>query len=243
MDKVLIVDDEIETLKVFTKGLKKYGDQFEVLTASNGEEAVEVLKRESIAVLATDLVMPNMDGLELLAYMTKNHPQVPCIVMTGHGSSEIKKRADRKDLLAYLEKPFDFNELAWSIMEGLDHVDFIFKNFPKKNIRQRINRNLMSLLMEGTRRKDEAIAAGKEHDTSEVVKTEVVNKQERDSSFENIAEEDEMISQALQLAAGHHFQQTQKVLTRLLKKNPQRPGRKPKEIRFLLWKTAPLTGR
>jgi len=289
MDKVLIVDDEIEILKVVTVGLQKYGDQFEVLTASSGEEAVEVLKRESIAVLVTDLVMPNMDGLELLAYMIKNHPQVPCIVITGHVSSEIKKRADRKDLLACLEKPFDFNELAWLIMEGLDrvdkgvlqtgvsvisllqlidmeqktctlevccgkekgffylydgtlydahckdmegedatfemirwdHVDFIFKNFPKTKIQQRINRNLMSLLMEGTRRKDEAIAAGKEHDTSEVVKTEVVNKQERDSSFESIAQEDEMASQAIQLAAGHHFQQAQKMLTRLLKKNPR----------------------
>ncbi len=290
MDKVLIVDDEIMTLKVFKKGLEKYEDKFEVLTATNGEEAIEVLKRKPISLLVTDLEMPKVGGLELLAYMNENHPQVPCIVMTGHRSPEIKRKAEQEDILDYLEKPVDLKKLDRAILDGLDrvekgafqagvavtsllqlidmeqktctlevradkekkgffylydgllydahygdmkgedaafqmigwdHVGFRFKNFPGKNIKQRINRNLMSLLMEGTRLKDEAIAAEEEHDTTEVLKTEIVSKQKQDLSLKIQAEEDEMISQAAMLAEGHHFQQAQKVLAVLLKKNPR----------------------
>ena len=123
MDKVLIVDDEIMTLKVLKKGLKKYETQFEVLTATNGEEAIEVLKREPISLLVTDLVMPKVGGLELLAYMNENHPQVPCIVMTGYRSPEIKRKAEAEDILDYLEKPIDLKELARAILDGLDRVD------------------------------------------------------------------------------------------------------------------------
>ena len=289
MDKVLIVDDDTGALKFFKKALKKYEDKFEVLTATNGEEAIKVLERELISVLVTDLVMPKVDGLELLAYMNENHPQVPCIVMTGYQSPEIKRRAEQEGILGYLEKPIDFNEMVLTIMEeldradkgtisagvsvnsllqltdmeqktctlevsrskeekgffylsdglpydarygdmrgedaalqmiGWDNVDFRFKNFPREKIKQIINRSLMSLLMEGTRLKDEAIATGEEHDTTEVLKTEIVSKQEQDLSLKIEAEEDEIVSQAAMLAEGHHFQQAQKVLALLFKKNP-----------------------
>lgn len=290
MDKVLIVDDEIMALKVFKKGLKKCEAQFEVLTATNGEEAIEVLEREPISLLVTDLIMPKVGGLELLAYMNKNHSQVPCIVMTGYRSSEIRKRAEQEDILDYLEKPVDLEKLAQAILDGLDRVekgafqagvavtsllqlidmeqktctlevsldkekkgffylydglpydarygdmkgedaafqmicwdrvDFKFKSFPRENIKQIINRNIMSLLMEGTRLKDEAIAAGEENDTTEVLKTEIGSKKKKDTSLKDLAEENEMISQAAMLAEGHHFKQAQKVLNRLLKKNPR----------------------
>ncbi len=290
MDKVLIVDDDRRTLKLFKKALKKYEDKFEVLTATNGEEAIKVLKREPILVLATDLVMPKVDGLELLAYMNKNHPQVPCIVMTGHRSPEIKRKAEQEDILDYLEKPIDFKELARAIIDGLDRVDkgafqtgvsvtsllqlidieqktctlevsldkekkgffylydglpydarygdmkgedaafqmigwdrvgFRFKSFPRGKIKQIINRSLISLIMEGTRLKDEAITVGEKHGTTEVLKTEIVSKKKKDTSLKDLAEENEIISQAAMLAEGHHFQQAQKVLARLLKKNPR----------------------
>jgi len=106
-------------------------------------------------------------------------------------------------------------------MIGWDHVDFKFKSFPRENIKQIINRTLMALLMEGTRLKDEAIAAGEEHDTTEVLKTEIGSKKKKDTSLKDLAEENEMISQAAMLAEGHHFKQAQEVLNRLLKKNPR----------------------
>lgn len=123
MDKVLIVDDDQIFLQSLQQGLQKYTGQFEVLTASNGEEALAVLKRDRISVLITDLEMPEMDGLELLAHMRKNRPQVPCVVMAESGSSEIRNEADREYIFRYLQKPFDVNELFAVIIEGLDRLD------------------------------------------------------------------------------------------------------------------------
>ncbi|MFH2218378.1 MAG: response regulator [Pseudomonadota bacterium] len=122
MDKVLIVDDDPEFLSHLTEGLQKYAGQFEVVTASDGEEAVEVLKSVRISVLVTDLAMPKMDGQALLAYMEKNRPQIPCIVMTEPGSREVKDEPGR-DVLQYIEKPFDFKQLFPVIIEGLDRLD------------------------------------------------------------------------------------------------------------------------
>jgi CheY-like chemotaxis protein len=123
MNKVLIVDDEPEYLEIYQKGLQQYEDRFEVLTALGGEEAIEVLKKENISVLVTDLIMPEMGGLELLAHMTRNYPTTPCIVMTGYDSPELREIVSRKDILHYITKPVDFKELAIAIIEGLDRID------------------------------------------------------------------------------------------------------------------------
>jgi CheY-like chemotaxis protein len=122
MDKVLIVDDNLENLNNLREGLQKL-NQFDVVTAADGEEAIEILERESISLLVTDIKMPKVDGLELLAYMTEKHSRTPCIVMTGYGTPEIKRQVDQQEVLQYIEKPFDFRKLAWAIIEGLHLLD------------------------------------------------------------------------------------------------------------------------
>ena len=258
MDKVLIVDDDELFLDIVKQGLQNYKSQFQVLTASDGDEAIEVLNREYISVLVTDLVMPKLDGLELLAHMTRSHPATPCIVMTGYGSPAIKKRADRGEILSYIEKPFDSNELAGAIIKGLDlsyegdcltgisvssflqiinmekktcffeissmdkrkgffyfkegipydalcddlegedaaiemiswdYVEFRFKSLPKEDVKQRINENLTSLIMEGTKIKDEIKAVEKEPGPVQVTQTEKIIEQEQASSSKKQAVE------------------------------------------------------
>ena len=258
MDKVLIVDDDELFLDIIKQGLQNYKSQFQVLTASDGVEAIEVLKREYISVLVTDLVMPKLDGLELLAHMTRSYPATPCIVMTGYGSPAIKKRAERGEILSYIEKPFDSNELAGAIIKGLDlsyegdyltgisvssflqiinmekktcffeissmdkrkglfyfkegipydalcddlegevaaiemiswdYVEFRFKSLPKEDVKQRINENLTSLIMEGTKIKDEIKAVEKEPGPVQVTQTEKIIEQEQASSSKKQAVE------------------------------------------------------
>ena len=123
MDKVLIVDDDQKFLHRLNEELQKYMGQFEVVTVSNGEEALEALKRERISVLITDLDMPKMGGRELLAHMKKNRPQVPCAVMTDPKSPEIKNEADLEYIFRYIAKPFEANELVAIILEGLERLD------------------------------------------------------------------------------------------------------------------------
>jgi len=122
MDKVLIVDSNADFLKTLKDGLDKM-HQFEVLIASDGEEAVRILTSEKVAVFVTDVNTPKFDGLELLAFMTQEHPSTPCIVMTDYGKPWFRKRMDQQEVLYHLEKPFEIGALASAIFVGLNLRD------------------------------------------------------------------------------------------------------------------------
>lgn len=91
MDKVLIAEDDKIFRTLIKTYLEKYKDVFEIIMVSDGFEAIEVLKKERISLLVTDLKMPRVEGLVLLAYMNKNFPNIPCIVMTSLRSPRLKK--------------------------------------------------------------------------------------------------------------------------------------------------------
>ena len=122
MDKVLIVDSNADFLKSLKEGLDKM-HQFEVLIASDGEEAIRLLSDDKVAVLVTDVNTPKFDGLELLAFMTQEHPNTPCIVMTDYGKPWFRKRMDQQEVLYHLEKPFEIGALASAIFVGLNLRD------------------------------------------------------------------------------------------------------------------------
>jgi len=119
MHKVLIVEDNAALIKYISIRLLEYKDEFEIITACNGMEAINVLKKMSIALVVTDLKMPKMDGLALLSFMNRNFSKVPCIVLTAHGTPEIKQRI-RKDVLRYIEKPIKADELGETIRNALN---------------------------------------------------------------------------------------------------------------------------
>ena len=123
MKKVLIVDDSEELLKPLCLGLAGYKDRFEIVTAINGEEAVKVLKAESIDVLVTDLYMPKMDGIELLVYTNRHHPQMPCIVMTAFGSPDAGILLEHLGIFYFLEKPFELDTLVDVIRKSLEQTE------------------------------------------------------------------------------------------------------------------------
>ena len=120
MKKVLIVEDSKLVRAFFSKKLKRFDDNFEVLTAENGEEATRIMKSSLPDLLMTDLEMPVMDGFELLVYMHKNHPNIPVFVMTAKGSPEVEKRINALGSIRYFEKPLDIDYLAECIMAELE---------------------------------------------------------------------------------------------------------------------------
>lgn len=119
MDKVLIVDDSVMLINYLKEHLKWYQDKFELFTANDGVEAIEILKKEAISLLVTDLQMPKIDGLVLLAYVNKFHPSISCIVMTAHGTPKIKETL-QQDILKFIEKPFKAEELAEAVIQALN---------------------------------------------------------------------------------------------------------------------------
>jgi DNA-binding response OmpR family regulator len=119
MKNVLIVDDDQSFLESLSDGLRAYSHDFSVITAANGAKAVASLSSKPIDLVVTDLKMPVIDGFELLALMSSQHPKVPAIVMTAFGTPEIEEQIDKLGAIVYIEKPLDFKELAARIYEGL----------------------------------------------------------------------------------------------------------------------------
>lgn len=119
MDKVLIVEDDLTLQRLLLTRLQKYKDKFGIVLANNGEEAIKILEQKHISFVVTDLVMPKIDGLTLLTYLNKNHPQIPFIVITGYAKPEIVERLS-KDNIRLLHKPFMIDELAQIIIQDLE---------------------------------------------------------------------------------------------------------------------------
>ena len=119
MKTVLVVDDSVMLINYLEESFQKYQEDFNLITANDGSEAIELLKTTPISLLITDLQMPRIDGLGLLAFATKYYPNIPCIVMSAHGTPKIIETI-KKDILQFIEKPFTAKELARTIMSVLN---------------------------------------------------------------------------------------------------------------------------
>ena len=94
---------------------------YKVLTANNGEEALERLARdeEQIALVISDVVMPLMDGPTMVREARKTHPDVPILFMSGYAEEQLRKSIDIANV-AFLPKPFSVQELAEAVRRVLD---------------------------------------------------------------------------------------------------------------------------
>lgn len=119
MKKVLIAEDDPIFLQLLTTSLKKYQDKFEVITAQNGKLAMETLNTVPISLLLTDIQMPEVDGLQLLAFMVEKYPLVPCFVMTAYDTPELGEKLP-KDIRAYFRKPFPPGTLGPLMVKALE---------------------------------------------------------------------------------------------------------------------------
>jgi len=137
MDKVLLVDSDKEHLKRIEAGFKEL-HHFKLLTASDGKTAIDILQQTKIAVFVTSSNLPDIEGIELLAFMTRSFRSIPCAIMLepGRPKPAFPDRSAYEDLLHYLEKPFEFGELASIIFmgqnlkdEGLNLKGMMLRNF------------------------------------------------------------------------------------------------------------------
>ncbi|MBW1785315.1 MAG: response regulator, partial [Deltaproteobacteria bacterium] len=116
---VLIVDDDKEIQHLIREGLARYRDVFEVVTADDGQAALETLQKIPIALVATDLKMPRMDGLTLLVNIVDHYPEIPVIIITGYGTPQMERVALDGGAVGYLEKPFLIEDLGRRIIGAI----------------------------------------------------------------------------------------------------------------------------
>jgi DNA-binding NtrC family response regulator len=111
---VLIVEDEANMRRVLSALLER--DGFRTLEASDGSAALELLARESVDAVLTDLRMPKMNGLELLEALRRTLPEIPVVMLTAHGTVGSAVEALKQGAFDYLTKPFDPDEIR-GVME------------------------------------------------------------------------------------------------------------------------------
>jgi len=115
--KILVVDDEAPIRDMLQRGLIQRGG-FSVEVAQNGIEAIEKIEKDVFDLVLTDLMMPEMGGLELLKTIKGTRPEVMVILMTAYGSIETAVEAMRIGADDYITKPVDFNELLIHISKA-----------------------------------------------------------------------------------------------------------------------------
>ncbi len=119
MKTLLIVDDDTLFIEGLGRGLARRIADLHVETAANGAEALDVFATTGVDLLLTDLQMPVMDGFALLAWITRERPHVPAIVMTAFGGGETEQRLHALGVGGYVQKPLDFDALTVRVAEVL----------------------------------------------------------------------------------------------------------------------------
>jgi DNA-binding response OmpR family regulator len=113
--KILLVDDEKGFVDVISKRMSKRN--IEVTKAYSGKDALQALRKADFDAVVLDLKMEDMDGIEVLKIFKKIAPDLPIIMLTGHGSEEAARDGIRFGAFDYLTKPCDFDELIMKIQE------------------------------------------------------------------------------------------------------------------------------
>jgi DNA-binding NtrC family response regulator len=118
MIRVLIVDDEYQLLEAFKKKLSKEG--MEVFTASNGQEAITIIKEETLDIGLFDIKLPDTDGVELLERLRDTQPTAEVIMLTGYASVDTAIRSMKLGAYDYLTKPVKLSELHTVILKAFE---------------------------------------------------------------------------------------------------------------------------
>ncbi len=130
---VLIVDDERNIRRSLEMILS--GEGYAVTCASAGEEALDILSREPIHTALLDIVMPGLNGIDVLQKMRKSRPNLPVIMISGHGTVQDAVRATKLGAYDFLEKPLSREKVLLSVTHALETSGLVEEN---RNLRQKI---------------------------------------------------------------------------------------------------------
>jgi len=118
-ENILIVDDDIHILELLQRHLQSWN--YHTYKAVSVKEAVLILRDTNIGLLITDLKMPEIDGTELIKFVSEHYPHMPKLVITGYPSVQDSLAAMKSGVVDYLTKPFTKEELKTAIDKSMDH--------------------------------------------------------------------------------------------------------------------------
>src|ERR1700744_3569725 len=115
--QVLIVDDEPNLRKILSAQLSR--DGYDVLTAEDGEQGLDLLREHHIDLVITDLKMPKVDGMTLLKRALEEDPELPIVLITAHGTIDTAVEALQRGAFDFVTKPFDKDEVRQIVSKAL----------------------------------------------------------------------------------------------------------------------------
>ena len=118
MARILIIDDE-RSIRNTLKDILEY-EKHEVEIAATGEEGLEHLRNNGFDLVFLDVKMPGLDGIEVLQEATRTHPEMPVVMISGHGNIDTAVDAIKKGAFDFLEKPLDLNRILVTVRNATD---------------------------------------------------------------------------------------------------------------------------
>ncbi len=138
MAKILVVEDEAAIRRVLVKILSEESDTYEVFEAEDGLIAVDMIKKEDFDLVLCDIKMPKMDGVEVLEAVKKIKPEIPMVMISGHGDLDTAVNTMRLGAFDYISKPPDLNRLLNTVRNALDRKELVVEN---KRLKKKVSKN------------------------------------------------------------------------------------------------------
>ena len=138
MPKILIIEDEATIRRVLVKILSEENDSYIVEEAEDGLRGIEKIKNEDYDLVLCDIKMPKMDGVEVLEAVKKIKPEIPMVMISGHGDLETAVNTMRLGAFDYISKPPDLNRLLNTVRNALDKKQLVVEN---KNLKKKVSKN------------------------------------------------------------------------------------------------------
>ncbi|TXN35044.1 sigma-54-dependent Fis family transcriptional regulator [Flagellimonas hymeniacidonis] len=138
MSKILVIEDESAIRRVLVKILSEESDSYNVNEAEDGLRGIEAIKKEDFDLVLCDIKMPKMDGVEVLEAAKKIKPEIPFIMISGHGDLDTAVNTMRLGAFDYISKPPDLNRLLTTVRNALDRKELVVEN---KILKKKVSKN------------------------------------------------------------------------------------------------------
>lgn len=138
MSKILVIEDEAAIRRVLVKILSEESDSYNVQEAEDGLKGIETIKKEDFDLVLCDIKMPKMDGVEVLEAARKLKPEIPFIMISGHGDLDTAVNTMRLGAFDYISKPPDLNRLLTTVRNALDRKELVVEN---KILKKKVSKN------------------------------------------------------------------------------------------------------
>lgn len=138
MSKILVIEDESAIRRVLVKILSEESDTYNVHEAEDGLRGMEAIKKEDFDLVLCDIKMPKMDGVEVLEAARKIKPEIPFIMISGHGDLDTAVNTMRLGAFDYISKPPDLNRLLTTVRNALDRKELVVEN---KILKKKVSKN------------------------------------------------------------------------------------------------------